>query len=49
MTTAPSLWRYPGTGGVTGAALLFLYMPIVALILLSFNDAPVDAPVDAPG
>jgi spermidine/putrescine transport system permease protein len=31
------LWRFPGTRAVAIAALLYLYVPIVALVILSFS------------
>jgi len=31
------LWRFPGTRAVAVVALLYLYIPIVALIVLSFS------------
>src|SRR5437899_1812075 len=31
------LWRFPGTRGVAVAALLYLYVPIAALVVLSFS------------
>jgi spermidine/putrescine transport system permease protein len=37
MRRAPPLWRFPGTRGIAIAALIFLYVPIVALVMLSFN------------
>ncbi|MCW5260701.1 ABC transporter permease [Verminephrobacter eiseniae] len=33
-----ALWRFPGLGLNFGIALVFLYLPIVLLVLLSFNE-----------
>ena len=33
-----ALWRFPGLGLNMAAALVFLYLPIVLLVLLSFNQ-----------
>jgi len=33
-----ALWRFPGLGLNFGLALVFLYLPIVLLVVLSFND-----------
>lgn len=32
------LWRFRGLAGITGLALVFLYLPIVLLVVYSFND-----------
>ncbi len=35
---ADALWRFPGARSVALAAVAFLYLPIVVLVLLSFSD-----------
>jgi spermidine/putrescine transport system permease protein len=37
MRRATSLWRFPFTRGIAIAALIFLYLPIVSLVVLSFS------------
>ena len=32
------LWHFRGLAGITGVALVFLYLPIVLLVVFSFND-----------
>ena len=37
MTRAGDLWRFPGTRAAAFAVLAYLYLPIVVLVVLSFN------------
>ncbi|MBV8184693.1 MAG: ABC transporter permease [Hyphomicrobiales bacterium] len=37
MTRAGDLWRFPGTRAAAFAVLAYLYLPIIVLVVLSFN------------
>ncbi len=40
MTARPDLLRFPGTSVIALATLLYLYLPIVVVVALSFNAGP---------